>query len=114
MHVELQHLLNQILPFRNQSRMIYHIPFRIIFEEYELILDVLIDPLTRQHLKQDIASAEHITFLIVLSFYCVVVNVDECLGSRVLESSLFESNGLFFYLSRYSEICDLELVLGCD
>ena len=45
MHVELQHLFYQTLPFLNQSWMVNHIPFVLVFEEDQLILDVLVDPL---------------------------------------------------------------------
>lgn len=92
--------------------MVDHIPF-ITLEEYELILDVFIDPLPCQHLKQDIASTEHITFIIVLSFQGFIVNINECFRSRVLESPLLEGYELFFDISCYSEICDLELIFIC-
>lgn len=93
--------------------MVDHIPF-ITLEEYKLILDVFIDPLPCQHLKQDVASTEHITFLIVLSFQSIIISINECFRSGVLKSPLLEGNRFFFYLSCYSEIGDLQLIFGCD
>lgn len=47
MHVELQHFFYQVPPFLSQSRMVDYIPFALAFEEDQLVLDVLVDPLAR-------------------------------------------------------------------